>query len=482
MNELECLYDLGRASDESGSVDEYLPSALDIIRRAMPNPSKIRLRISVWDKTFQSPDFEICTNIISEDLQAGGDMLGKLEIHCTCKRDSLADYRTLIRTFTGRISGAVRRLELEESLRVYSEHLEEMVEERTRDLEQAHEQVRLLSNTVKSSIDGITLADLEGSITFANEATEKMWGYSSDDLTGMRMSQLYAPSELDLVEMEIVPNSRASAWDGELSALRSDGKLFPVLVTTSPVYDENGQTVAIVGVHRDITDTKNMRDQLIRSERLAAVGELASGVGHELRNPLNVIRNCVYLLNMTLGDGADEDTLNALRLLDQQVDISNKIVTDLLNFTRIRPPSPSRVDLNSLVRESLSWVMMPEMVVVTTEFDEGCPGISTDPEQIGRAFANIAANGVQSMNGGGELKVRTGIDDGYAWVRFEDSGCGIPKENLDKIFQPLFTTKPKGIGLGLAITRGLVEQNGGAVEVSSQVDKGTAFTVRLPVC
>jgi signal transduction histidine kinase len=237
-----------------------------------------------------------------------------------------------------------------------------------------------------------------------------------------------------------------------------------------------------VGVHRDITETKNMRDKLIRSERLAAVGELASGVGHELRNPLNVIRNCVYLLNMTLGDQADNDTLSTLKMLDQQVDISNKIVTDLLNFTRIRPPCLERTDLNGLVRESLTWVAKPEDVLVVTTFGEDSPKIRVDAEQVGRAFANIIANAVQSMNGTGEFRVATGAENGHAWARFEDTGCGIPKENLDKIFQPLFTTKPRGIGLGLAITKGLVEQNGGAIEVSSQIEQGTTFTIRLPVC
>ena len=115
-----------------------------------------------------------------------------------------------------------------------------------------------------------------------------------------------------------------------------------------------------------------------------------------------------------------------------------------------------------------------------SEVDDDSLPVNADAEQVGRAFANIIANAVQSMNKGGKLKIDTGTEDGYAWARFEDTGCGIPEENLEKIFQPLFTTKPRGIGLGLAITKGLIEQNGGAIEVSSQPEKGTTFIVRLP--
>ena len=190
------------------------------------------------------------------------------------------------------------------------------------------------------------------------------------------------------------------------------------------------------------------------------MGELASGVGHELRNPLNVIRNCAYLLNMPLTEKGDEEAVNTLKVLDKQIDIANKIVTDLLDFTRITPPSQSRVDLNSLIKESLSYVTVPEQVSVT----------------------NIISNAVQAMGGKeGKLDITAGADDAQAWVSFQDTGCGIPEANLNKIFEPLFTTKPKGIGLGLAISKRLVEHNGGKIEVVSQVGQGTTFTVKLPL-
>ncbi|MFC1964681.1 nitrogen regulation protein NR(II) [Chloroflexota bacterium] len=481
MKELKCLYDVGKAAEESDSVEGFLSSIVELIPQAAPCPRETKVKVVVRDKVFQSPGFEESSGKIAEDLTMGGEVLGSVEIYYTRSSPHVEKQTHLIKTLAERIGGAVREIELEQSLKGYYEQLEDMVETRTRDLEQAQEQLRLLSDTVKSSFDGITLADMEGNLTFVNEASQKMWCYSYDDLTQMKMSQLYTPDELEFVEEEIIPGSRTEVWTGELTAVRKDGSQFPVLVTTSPVHDEKGETIAIVGVHRDISETQEMRDKLIRSERLAAVGELASGVGHELRNPLNVIRNCAYLLRMSLDDEVDEEELNTLGLLDKQIDIANKIVTDLLDFTRIKPPSRTRVDLGNLIKESLSWVTVPENVKVTADLNGDFPRIVADAEQVGRAFANIISNAVQSMNGNGKLRISTSVDDSLAWVKFEDNGCGISEENLEKIFEPLFTTKPKGIGLGLAITKRLIEQNDGKIAVNSQVGKGTTFTTRLPL-
>lgn len=224
------------------------------------------------------------------------------------------------------------------------------------------------------------------------------------------------------------------------------------------------------------------QEKLIRAERLAAVGELASGVGHELRNPLNVIRNCAYLLNITLAESGDKDAMNTLKLLDKQIDIANRIINDLLDFTRVRPPSQMDVDLRTIISECLSWVSIPEHITVITDLNDQPLRVRTDAEQVGRVFCNIITNAAQAMNREqGQLTIHTGQEGDMAWVRFQDNGCGIPGENLKKVFEPLFTTRKKGIGLGLAISKRLIEENGGSIEVASQADWGTTFTVKLPL-
>ncbi len=362
MKEMKCLYDIGKAAEESGSVDEFLPKVVGLIPQAMQSPEDTNVRITFHDQVFKSPDFHKSPSKISENLVVGGEALGLVEIYSSRDNPYLKKRNHLTKTLVERIGGAIRQVELEQSLQGYYEQLEDEVDIRTKDLEQVQE-------------------------------------------------------------------------------------------------------------------------KLIRSERLAAVGELASGVGHELRNPLNVMRNCAYLLNMTVSDKSDEEAANTLKVLDKQVDIANKIVTDLLDFTRITPPSPDRVDLNTLINESLSWITVPEQVTVNSNINGHPMHVRTDAEQISRVFANIISNAIQAMNAkDGQLDIDTGAeDDGFVWIKFQDNGCGIPEDNLDKIFEPLFTTKPKGIGLGLAITKRLVEQNGGKIEIASQTGQGTTFTVKLPL-
>ena len=183
---------------------------------------------------------------------------------------------------------------------------------------------------------------------------------------------------------------------------------------------------------------------------------------------------------MHLNDSADIEAHNTLETLDKQVDAANKIVTDLMDFTRVNPASPQRTDLHRLVKESLSSVTIPEHINIKSHLNGSSPVVRTDAEQIGRIFINVITNACQAMNEKGELVIDSGSGDSLAWVSFSDTGCGIPEENIGKIFEPLFTTKPKGIGLGLAISKRLVEQNGGRIEVTSRASKGTTFKILLP--
>jgi signal transduction histidine kinase len=228
-------------------------------------------------------------------------------------------------------------------------------------------------------------------------------------------------------------------------------------------------------------ELEQMQEKLIRAERLAAIGELASGVGHELRNPLNVIRNCVYLLKIAISEKDEAGIAEALKVLDKQVDVANKIVTDLLDFTRIKPPAQTRVDLQKMIEESLTWITIPSQIKLNINLNGFKQTLRTDPEQMSHVFSNLISNAVQAMNGKGDLTISAAADSNFVSIVFSDAGCGIPEENFKKIFEPLFTTRPKGIGLGLAIAKRLVEQNGGKIEVLSEVGKGSTFNVKLPL-
>ncbi len=156
-------------------------------------------------------------------------------------------------------------------------------------------------------------------------------------------------------------------------------------------------------------------------------------------------------------------------------------MSDLLDYTRVRAPSRTAISVRNLVNLAFTWVPVPDNVSITGNWDNQTTEVLVDQDQVGRGFANIMSNAIQAITGKGYLRIDAGADGGYVWVRFEDNGCGITPDNMKKLFEPLFTTKPKGIGLGLAISRRLVEQNSGDIQVESEPDKGTVFTVRLPI-
>lgn len=228
-------------------------------------------------------------------------------------------------------------------------------------------------------------------------------------------------------------------------------------------------------------ELKDAQEQLVRQEKLAVLGQLAGGVGHELRNQLGAIKNAVYFLNMVL-EQPDPEVKETLQILEKEVAASERVISSLLDFARPKPPTRRKVDINDVVREALSGASVPQNVQVVNQLDEALPTILADPDQLGQVFDNIILNAIQAMPQGGQLVLSSEAPSPrWVTVSLGDTGVGIPEENLNNIFEPLFTSKAKGIGLGLAIVKILVEGHGGTIEVRSEVGKGSTFMVRLPV-
>ena len=230
--------------------------------------------------------------------------------------------------------------------------------------------------------------------------------------------------------------------------------------------------------------TKELRDaqeQLVRSEKLAVLGQLAGGVGHELRNPLGSIKNAAYFLKMAL-EKPEPEVKETLEILNKEVATSEHIISSLLDFARPKPPTRHKVEINHLLQEALSRTKVPEKIKVVSKLDKSLPQILADPEQLGQVFRNLILNAIQAMPDGGQLEIRSEVSPpAQLAISFADTGVGIPEDNLEKLFEPLFTTRAKGIGLGLAITKTLVEGHKGTIEVQSKLGKGSIFTVRLPL-
>jgi len=264
-------------------------------------------------------------------------------------------------------------------------------------------------------------------------------------------------------------------------------------------------------VEQRTQELRDVQEKLMRQERLAVLGQLAGAMAEELRQPLGTISNAAYFLNMVI-EAPEPEVKEMLEIMEKEVKTSERIISSLLDFARPQPPIRRIVDVNEVVRETLSCAAVPDNVEVVSQLEEPLPTVLADPDQLAQVFGNLILNGVQAMTlptavgtpEGGRLVVKTsagarlssaeasvkptgvsgrGDPPGrpeWVAVSFTDTGMGISEENMGKLFEPLFTTKPKGSGLGLPLAKTLVEGHGGSIEVESEVGKGSSFTVKLP--
>ncbi len=230
---------------------------------------------------------------------------------------------------------------------------------------------------------------------------------------------------------------------------------------------------------------KDAQERLVRTEKLAAVGTLASGVSHELRNPLGAIKNAVYFLKRKLSKkelpDIDEKVVQFLDIMDNEINRSTKIINDLLGFARVTKTIKSSSDITIVINEALSRVKVAKNIKLSRNFQSDLPMVMMDTSQIGQVFVNMIENACQAMPDGGELRISTKESKGFAETEVADSGCGIPGKTIKKIFDPLFTTKPKGTGMGLAVCHGIIEKHHGTIDVESREGKGTNIFIKLPL-
>jgi two-component system sporulation sensor kinase A len=270
----------------------------------------------------------------------------------------------------------------------------------------------------------------------------------------------------------------SSTFEVELRA--KNGERIPVEMNSSLINYEGRP--AILLVMRDIRERKQLEEQRLKLEKLATIAELATMVGHDLMNPMQAIENAAFILRNELANFQTSDkAIKALQVIQNSINYADKIVNDLKEFAAAEKPILKKTDINTIIKEALSQVHPPENVKIVTEFGR-IPKIKVDKDMLKRVFVNLAMNGIQAMEkNGGTLKVSTKKVKNSVVICFKDNGMGMPKEHVEKLFNSIFTTKAKGMGIGLIICKRLVESHGGSIHVKSEVGKGSVFTVKLPI-
>ena len=261
---------------------------------------------------------------------------------------------------------------------------------------------------------------------------------------------------------------------------KENNKIY-VEVSAHPIKNSEGKTVLITHIAKDITEKKLLQEKLLNSERLATVGELALTLANDLRNPLQAIATAAYWLEKDYSKRQSSPTgLIMVQTISDSVKYSDNIVKGLLDFASTEMPIIKKISVNTLVTKVLGLVDFPKNVELITAMSE-ISEIDADEDMLKRVFLNLTVNAIEAMENGGTLQVSSKELDGFVEVSFRDTGVGVLEENLGKLFKPLFTTKSKGMGLGLAICKKLVEAHEGIIEVDSKKGQGATFRVKLPM-
>ncbi len=370
------------------------------------------------------------------------------------------------------------RKRLEQQLEIYREELEDKVRERTREIEETKQ---YLENLLENANDVIYTLDSEQRFTYVNGKIEA-WGYRKDDLLGRPYLVLLSKRHRGKRLKNTLDIGAKQVY--EVEVVTRTGEPRAVMVSVSPLHSAEGAILGVLGIARDMTETKKLEQQIRNSEKLASVGRLAAGVAHEINNPLGGILNCLYNLRKgTLSPSRQEEYRVSM---EDGVRRVQKIVRQLLDFSQQHEPEFALTDINHVVDRVLiltTHLFAPKRITLETAFSQGLPNVMVDRHMIEQVLMNLVLNAVQAMTDGGKLTIRTSVVEGVCLIEVCDTGSGIPPAVLPRIFDPFFSTnrEGEGTGLGLSVSLGIVERHGGKILVDSEVGKGTIFTLCFPV-
>jgi PAS domain S-box-containing protein len=274
--------------------------------------------------------------------------------------------------------------------------------------------------------------------------------------------------------------SRKMGHLGTVSGLRTNGEEFPVEAAISHITVEGKKYYTVI--LRDITERKRIEEQLRRTERVAELGTLASGMAHEIGTPMNVILGrAEYLMDRV----KEEPVKKGLQTIVAQVERITRVMNQMLTFARRKPPERVPLDLRGAIEDSLEMFqerLAKSRVKVEMQIDEACPRVLADGDQMSQVMINLIMNALHAMEDGGTLRIAMAQDEEMVKLAVADTGHGIPPEAVKRIFEPFFTTKEfgKGTGLGLTVVKGIIEEHHGTITVESEEGRGTRFTILLP--
>lgn len=367
----------------------------------------------------------------------------------------------------------------------------ELLLERYEELEQVYS---FQKSIIQEMGSGLFTVDMNGLITFANKASLKTLGYNYDEVKGKNIKDLFIEAEEAMEVLDKILKENLMFESYETYWASKKGKPVPIGFSTSHInMDLRKSNEGILFLFRNITQVNNLRKQIERMDRLATLGELSAGIAHEIRNPLAGIKTSAQVLEESFGPGDFRSQL--VSRIVKEIDRSNQLLKKFFNFAKPSKPKQEFQNIEMIIDGVyllLASRLRKKNILFKTDFEDSIPEVYIDSSQIEQVILNVFINAVEAINNDGEIKVKIYIaknvklNENLATadaicIEVIDSGVGIPDDKLEKIFNPFFTTKSDGVGLGLSISSRLLQENGGKIELDSREGEGTSIKIYLPI-
>lgn len=365
--------------------------------------------------------------------------------------------------------------------------------ERLHEKEIGFSELRVFHEDMVQSIpSGLITTNLEGKITSFNRSASEMTGFQPQEALGAVWWELFAWDEIRDRYRDLAGNGAAVRFEGEI--LNKRGERCLLGVTICALRSEQGEQIGIIGTFQDLTQLRYLEEEMHKKERLATIGEMAAGMAHEIRNPLASLSGSIEVLKSELR--LTDENRKLMEIAVKEAERLNSIITQFLLYAKPLPARRKPADLHALLSETVQLLRnnseFDQRVKIALQTGPDPMMVSIDSDQMRQVFWNLSINAFQAMPNGGTLtistrrtvfkkgKSRADSPDGRVEILFHDTGLGIRKEDLSKIFYPFFTTKSSGSGLGLSIVQRVIEEHSGEIEVKS-TPEGTAFFLYLPI-
>ncbi len=356
----------------------------------------------------------------------------------------------------------------------------ELISELKNRLRQSVEAKNFTENIIASITDALIVIDVSGKIKLVNAAACRIFGYEEKELLGKPVQELSEENDFFSLEKLKILQEGGFLPNRKIVCLSKHNEKIPMLFSKAIMNNQEGEFAGIVGVGKDLRELSNLQDKLARSEKLAALGKIAGILGHDFKNQLSVMRQAVYFLKMKLA-GAGEKVCRQLEILDAQIIESSTAIDNIMMFSVTKRLQYQNFYLKELLSEITESVQIPEGIKKTFLIEENLPEIQADRIQLARVFTNIVINARDAMKEKGELIIKAACSGAFVDISFRDTGCGITEENKKNIFEPFFSSKPAGMGLGLFTCNVIIEAHGGTIEIESKANEGATVKIKLPV-